>query len=580
MCWQVLLPDPLGTRQLKQHGYRELPTANPFFSTNAQPPPPLGIQCPIPSLQFSIFEPSKTTNKRIMKRLKLILVILLVAGTTMAQEKDPIVEAIIKEATENSQLEILGHELLDVIGPRLVGTPQMKQANDWAVAKYKGWGISAENQQWGEWRGWERGITHIDMLTPRVQSLDGMQLAWNPGTSAKGVTAEVMVLPEVNDSLSFQNWLPNVKGKFVMISMNQPTGRPDYNWEEFATDESFQKMKDNRDAQTKEWRANIGRTGYSSRSIIAALEEAGAAGIVASNWSRGFGVNKIFSARTKKIPTVDLELEDYGMLYRMAEYGDKPTIKVVAQSKELGAVPTFNTIAEIKGSEKPDEYVILSAHFDSWDGGTGATDNGTGTLVMMEAMRILKKMYPNPKRTILVGHWGSEEQGLNGSRAFVEDHPEIVKNVQAVFNQDNGTGRVVNLSGAGFLHSYEFLSRWLNAVPRDITQHIKTNFPGIPSGGGSDNASFVAAGAPAFSLSSLNWSYWNYTWHTNRDTYDKIIFDDVRSNAILTAILAYKASEDPDKTSTEKIILPINPRTGEQRTWPNQRSPTRKGGMN
>lgn len=506
--------------------------------------------------------------------------ILLVAGTTMAQEKDPIVEAIIKEATENSQLEILGHELLDVIGPRLVGTPQMKQANDWAVAKYKGWGISAENQQWGEWRGWERGITHIDMLTPRVQSLDGMQLAWNPGTSAKGVTAEVMVLPEVNDSLSFQNWLPNVKGKFVMISMNQPTGRPDYNWEEFATDESFQKMKDNRDAQTKEWRANIGRTGYSSRSIIAALEEAGAAGIVASNWSRGFGVNKIFSARTKKIPTVDLELEDYGMLYRMAEYGDKPTIKVVAQSKELGAVPTFNTIAEIKGSEKPDEYVILSAHFDSWDGGTGATDNGTGTLVMMEAMRILKKMYPNPKRTILVGHWGSEEQGLNGSRAFVEDHPEIVKNVQAVFNQDNGTGRVVNLSGAGFLHSYEFLSRWLNAVPRDITQHIKTNFPGIPSGGGSDNASFVAAGAPAFSLSSLNWSYWNYTWHTNRDTYDKIIFDDVRSNAILTAILAYKASEDPDKTSTEKIILPINPRTGEQRTWPNQRSPTRKGGMN
>ena len=94
--------------------------------------------------------------------------------------------------------------------------------------------------------------------------------------------------------------------------------------------------------------------------------------------------------------------------------------------------------------------MILSAHFDSWDGGTGATDNGTGTLTMMEAMRILKKIYPNPKRTIIVGHWGSEEEGLNGSRAFVEDHPEIVKNIQAVFNQDNGTGRVVgNLSWPG-----------------------------------------------------------------------------------------------------------------------------------
>jgi carboxypeptidase Q len=199
--------------------------------------------------------------------------------------------------------------------------------------------------------------------------------------------------------------------------------------------------------------------------------------------------------------------------------------------------------------------------------------------VMMEALRILKKMYPNPKRTILVGHWGSEEQGLNGSRAFVEDHPEIVKNMQALFNQDNGTGRVVKISGQGFLHSYDYLGRWLAAVPEDITKHIETTFPGRPSGGGSDYAAFVAAGAPGFSLSSLSWSYWNYTWHTNRDTYDKIVFDDVRNNAILTAILAYMASEDPERTSREQIILPVNSRTGKQQTWPTQRSPIRKGGL-
>jgi hypothetical protein len=385
-------------------------------------------------------------------------------------------------------------------------------------------------------------------------------------------------MPTIKDSLAFQTWLPNVKGKIVMISMKQPTGRPDYNWEEFATDESFAKMKAARDAQTKEWRANISRTGYTRRTIIAALEEAGASALVSSNWSKGFGVNKIFSARTKKIPTVDMALEDYAMLYRMVDYGDKPKINIIAKSKELGRVPTFNTIAEIKGTEKPEEYVILSAHFDSWDGGTGATDNGTGTLVMMEAMRILKKLYPNPKRTILAGHWGSEEQGLNGSRAFVEDHPEIVENMQALFNQDNGTGRVVRLSGGGFLHSYEYLTRWLDAVPSDVSKHIETDFPGIPGGGGSDYASFLAAGAPAFSLSSLNWSYWNYTWHTNRDTYDKIIFDDVRNNVILTAVMAYMASEDPNKTSREQIVLPINPRSGEQRTWPKPRSPQRKGG--
>ncbi|MBJ2174784.1 M20/M25/M40 family metallo-hydrolase [Aureibaculum sp. A20] len=514
-----------------------------------------------------------------MKKLSKLscIVALLLSVTFYAQESNPIIEGIVKEANENSQLERLAHEMLDVIGPRLVGSPQMKQANDWAVAQYGKWSISAKNEKWGEWRGWERGITHIDMVSPRIQTLDGTQLAWNPSTSKKGVTAEAIILPTVKDSMTFKNWLPNVKGKFVMISMNQPTGRPDYNWEEFATEESFKKMKEDRDAQTKAWRENMSHTGYNSRTIIAALEEAGAAGIITSNWSKGFGANKIFSARTKKIPTVDIELEDYGMLYRLAEYGNKPELKIVAESKELGAVPNFNTIAEIKGTEKPEEYVILSAHFDSWDGGTGATDNGTGTLVMMEAMRLLKKFYPNPKRTIIVGHWGSEEQGLNGSRAFVEDHPEIVKNIQAVFNQDNGTGRVVNLSGQGFLHSYDFLGRWLNAVPKDISKHIETNYPGAPGRGGSDYASFLAAGAPAFSLSSLSWSYWNYTWHTNLDTYDKIVFDDVRSNAILTAILTYMASEDEQSTPKDKIVLPMSRRTGEQMVWPTPRSPERKG---
>ena len=364
-----------------------------------------------------------------------------------------------------------------------------------------------------------------------------------------------------------------------MVAMKQPTGRPDDNWEEYATPESFEKMKSEREATTKAWKENLERSGYNFRSIILPLEKAGAVGIVDNNWSKGFGVDKIFGARTKKIPTVDLDLEDYTMLYRMVEHGDNPKIKVVAQSKDLGMVPTLNTIATIEGTEKPDEYVILSAHFDSWDGATGATDNGTGTLVMMEAMRILKKVYPHPKRTILVGHWGSEEQGLNGSSAFVADHPDIINNIQAVFNQDNGTGRVVSINGAGFLRSYDYLSRWLNAVPDTIRKHIETTFPGWPARGGSDNASFVAAGAPTFNLSSLSWAYWNYTWHTNRDTYDKIVFDDVQSNAILTAILVYMASEDPVQTSREKIVLPVDDKTGEPQTWPVTRKSERKGGM-
>jgi hypothetical protein len=514
-----------------------------------------------------------------MKKTILFFTLVLSSVLTIAQTPDPVVEAIVKEATENSQLEKLAHALLDRIGPRLVGTPQMQQAHDWALGTYSGWGIAARNEKWGEWRGWERGISHIDMVYPRVKSLEGMQLAWSPGTGGKTITADVILLPDAADSIAFQKWLPSAKGRFVMISMNQPTGRPDYNWEEFGTKESVEKMKTARTVQTDAWTNRIKKTGYNNKTLPVALEKAGAVGIVMSNWSKGFGVNKIFEAFTKNVPTVDISVEDYGLLYRLAESGSKPAISVRADAKEMGRVPTFNTLAEIKGTEKPDEYVMLSAHFDSWDGGTGATDNGTGTLTMMEAMRILKKVYPQPKRTILVGHWGSEEQGLNGSRAFVEDHPEIVQHLQALFNQDNGTGRVVSITGQGFLYAYEYIDRWLSKVPESIRKPIETKFPGIPGGGGSDFASFVAVGAPAFSLSSLNWSYFIYTWHTNRDTYDKVVFDDVRSNAILTAILAYMASEDPQTTSRERSILPINTKTGLPGPWPEQKKATRKGGV-
>ena len=521
--------------------------------------------------------PNYLHRKAVSVTAVFVIIGFLTATSVSAQS---VIDAIVKEETDNSQLKQLAHELFDQIGPRLVGTPLMKKANDWAVSKYTGWNISARNEQWGEWKGWDRGVTHIDMLSPRIHTLEGTQLAWSPATKAKGVTAGLIIIPDLADSAAFQQWLPNVKGKFVMISMCQPTGRPDDNWQEFGLKESIDKMKKDRTTQTTAWAARLKKTGYTSHALPVALEKAGALGIVSSNWSAGFGVDKIFAAYTQKIPTVDIALEDYTLLYRLVESGDNPIIRIQCESKELGTVPTFNTIAEIKGTEKPDEYVMLSAHFDSWDGGTGATDNGTGTLTMMEALRILKKVYPNPKRTILVGHWGSEEEGLNGSRAFVEDHPEIVKNLQALFNQDNGTGRVVNISGQGFLHAGEYLSKWLAAVPDTIRKRIVTSFPGRPGGGGSDFASFVAVGAPGFSLSSLNWSYFNYTWHTNRDTYDKIVFDDLQNNAMLAAMMVYMASEDPEKTSTEKAPLGNDPRTGQPVTWPAQVKAIRKGPVN
>lgn len=496
------------------------------------------------------------------------------AQNAVSQEKlNPVVQNFVNEVNNNSQLETMAYELLDGIGPRLIGTPEMLAANEWTANKLKSWDIEASLQQFGTWKGWQRGITHVDMTFPRMKSLSATQLAWSPATK-KAVEAEVIILPKVSSKAEFDRWISSVKGKVVLIAKYQKIGRSDDQIKEFATPELYEKLKKEKEQASKEYQNYIKSIGYNNETLPEALEKAGAAGIAISNWTGIMGANRIFEAKTKNIPMFDIELEDYGMLYRMAENGAKPKIRMELKSKILPEAKSFNTIGMIKGKEKPDEYVILSAHLDSWDGAQGATDNGTGVLTMLEAMRILKKYYPDNKRTIIVGLWGSEEQGLNGSRSFVADHPEIVKGVQAVFNQDNGTGRVVNIGGQGFVHAYDYLGKWLNAVPKNIKSQIKTDFPGTPGGGGSDHASFVAAGVPSFGLGSLNWGYFGYTWHTTKDTYDKIIFDEVKSNVILTATLAYMASEDPEFSNREKRAMPLDDK-GQITKWPEVRKAVR-----
>jgi hypothetical protein len=469
---------------------------------------------------------------------------------------DPVIRRIWDEGMNNSQVARLGQVLSDSIGPRLTGSPGIKRGNDWLASTYAAWGVEAKNEQYGTWKGWRRGTTHIDLIEPRVRTLEGMMLAWSGGTANKDVIGDVIVLPEFADSSAFVAWLPQARGKFVLVSMLQPTCRPDDNWERFALPETLDRMRKARTDAQSAWQRRIQGTGYGTGLgtgfLGLRLEQAGVAGVIASNWSRGWGVQKVFDSRTTKVPSLDLSCEDYGLLYRLADNRQGPRIRVRADAEFLGEVPVFNTIARVTGTQKPNEYIVLSAHFDTWDGGSGTTDNGTGTVVMMEALRILKQVYPTPKRTIVVGHWGGEEQGLNGSRAWAKDHPEVVQGLQALFNQDNGTGRIANFSASGFTTASGNLARWMASIPTDIARHVNLSFPGAPSGGGSDNASFVCHGAPAFGLGALDWSYSQYTWHTQRDTYDKMVVEEVRNNAVLVAMLTYLASEDPETLSRDR----------------------------
>ena len=508
---------------------------------------------------------------------------------------NPILQRIWDEGTHRSQVETLSQTLFDSLGPRLTGSPNLKAASDWMIAMYGLWGIPAHAEQYGTWLGWRRGVSHLDLIRPRVRSLDATMLSWSPGTPrGRAVEGPVIVLPDLADSAAYAAWLPQVKGKFVAISFPQPTCRPDEVWQEnTGADQEmrmrarfmggrmpptlYDQMREERAAADSAWRARITKSGYTTRTLPAALDAAGAAGILTSQWTGGYGAVRIFSTNTKQAPTFSIGCADYGLVARLAEHDQGPVLRAQADAEFLGNQPTINTIAEIKGTEKPDEYVILSAHFDSWDGGSGATDNGTGTIIMMEAMRILKAVYPNPKRTILVGHWNSEEQGLNGSAAFETDHPEIVKGIQALFNQDNGTGRIASISPLGMVGASEFLGKWVGELPSELTRGLRLDLPGSPSGGGTDHASFICAGVPAFSLGSDPWDYFSYTWHTNMDNYDMVVMQNVRQNAVLTAMLAYLAADDPATVPRDQRIMPVNPRTGRQGTWPVCRDGARTG---
>jgi hypothetical protein len=459
----------------------------------------------------------------------------------------------------------LAQTFFDSIGPRLTGTPQGTQASDWVIKTYKSWGIDARREQYGTWRGWRRGVSHIDLIKPRVRSLEAMTLGYSPSTGGKDVVAGTIILPMVQDSAEFVKWLPNAKGKFVLISAAYPTCRPEDEWAAQATPESKARMDTTIVKLVGDWTTRIRNTGYPvtagnpTGNLGLRLEKGGAAGVIVSNLASptggAWGTWTVYDTKNKTTPAIAMSCEDYGLLYRLTERKQGPELRVNAQSESLGEVPVFNTLGTIRGNEKPNEYILLSAHFDSWDGSQGATDNGTGTIMMMEAMRILKQAYPHPKRTIMVGHWPGEEQGLNGSHAYAYDHPEIVRAIQAGFNQDNGTGRIQTTSGVGLPDGGAHMQAWLAKLPQEFQQQVRYTGVGAPATGGTDNASFDCYGAPVFGLGAVGWDYGSYTHHTNRDSFDKIVFDDLKSNATLAAMLAYLASEDPTFITRERTDL-------------------------
>ena len=498
-----------------------------------------------------------------------------IAGAQTFRSADSVIRKMWQVGMEQSQTETLAQVLVDSIGPRLSGTAGFQSAVDWLERTYKAWGVPARQERYGTWRGWRQGTVHMQLIAPRAQNLEVELLAWSPGTGNRPVEGSVVVIPELADSNAARQWLGTLRGKFVLVSSPEIMCRAPQELERYARRETITNLNTRRVETQRAIGARFRALAPANvepqdmnRAVYARLDSAGVIGVASLTWSQGWGVNKIFGANTRRAPSVDLSCEDYGLLYRLASKNQGPRVRLTVDAEAMPAeVPMFNVVAELRGTELPNEYVLLSAHLDSWHGATGATDNGTGTITMLEAMRILKEAYPRPRRTIIAGHWGGEEQGTIGSRSFAEDHPEVVNGLQVAFNQDNGTWRVEILEAQGFLKAGANLAKWVAQLPAEMTDSVRLQVPGPQANTGSDHTSFVCRPAPAFRLQSSYSEYRQYTWHTNRDTYDKIVFDDLKNNATMAAMLAYAASEDPERTSRELSTLPSLP-NGQPRPWP------------
>ena len=500
-----------------------------------------------------------------------------------------------KEGRDNSQIMRTMHYLTDVYGPRLTGSPNHKAAGEWAVKQMTEWGFS--NGRLEPWEfghpGWLNERFSGFIVSPVKDSLVGEVLAWTPSTNGT-VTADAVqiVVPNRPTEAELAAWIketaPRLKGRIVLVgphtavpvSLTKSPLRRDY--------DELRRQYDPNAPDQPAGRAGRGgggrgqqeqRPGALAPAVVntrveAMLVEAGAV-VRLNDAGRDHGQIRAFNNRTfditKTVPTVVLRNEDYGRIARLLASDMPVTLEfnIVNQTYPDG-ITSYNAVAEIPGTDKADEVVMLGGHLDSWHSATGATDNAIGCAVMMEAARILKALGVQPRRTIRVALWGGEEQGLLGSKAYVKEHfgtfespkPEFHK-FAGYFNVDSGTGRIRGASVFGPPEAAAVL-REVFAPFEDLG--IMGALPTTSRrSGGTDSTSFNEAGLPGIGLSQDPIEYNSYTWHTNLDTYERIIEDDVKKSAVAIAAAVYHLAmrdEMLPRFSKDKMPKPPAARTG------------------
>jgi hypothetical protein len=460
-----------------------------------------------------------------------------------------IIEQIRDEGFNRSQIEELGGYLTDVIGPRLTGSPAMKRANEWTASKLGEWGLeNVKVEPWGEFgRGWDRVSYRGRFVEPFVQPLNAQPVAWTGST--KGLVTGNAVIVEAESVADLARYKGKLKNAFVLM---QAPAEIDPEFEPWTRRLPLDELLNNPweivpptvAGQPQAYRQDQMERMRRMRELQAAIGEMaraeGAAAILnPSPWTYGIlrvgGANGRDPKQPTPLPTLVVGHEQYGQIWRNVKRGVPVKLEVEIRNqfheKDLNS---YNTLADLPGTDKADEYVMLGAHLDSWHTGTGATDNAAGSIVMMEAMRILKAVGVEPKRTIRIALWSGEEQGLLGSRGWVRNNEALWPKISAYVNVDNGTGKLRGIwsqSNEKVIPIFEQILSPFKDLDVVITRHGNT--------GGTDHLAFDAVGVPGFNFIQDPIEYSLRTHHSNADTFERLVIDDLKQAAVVVASTVY-----------------------------------------
>jgi carboxypeptidase Q len=531
----------------------------------------------------------------LMKRSRLACVLIAVCffvAPVWSQEKLDLetITRIRYEGFRNSKVMELASGLMDSIGERLTGSPNMKKANEWTRDQLTAIGLSnAHLESWGPFgRGWANQYVNARMTSPDIVPLIVYAKAWTPGTN--GVVQGKCVRVNIEDKKDFDKYKGKLAGMIVIFGPDAEV-KP-------ITEAPYRRLSDDDLNKRAEYEIPGERPPFRFADFLKRLQfqkdvnqfladEKVLAVIDHSRGTAGGGTVFVQSGgsyktgETTTVPQLTMASEHWSRIARLLQQKKDVTLELNVTNMFYDDDPMqYDTLAEIPGTDKKDEIVMLGAHLDSWHAGTGATDNGAGSVVMMEAVRILKALDIKPRRTIRIGLWSGEEQGLLGSQHYVEQHfgsrppmddpnmkgmptllrreagpvsvkPEQAK-ISAYFNVDNGTGRIRGVYLQENAAVAPIFEAWMKPF-KDLGMTTLT----MRNTGGTDHQSFDAVGIPGFQFIQDPIEYETRTHHSNMDVYDRLQPEDLKQAAVIVASFVYDAAMRDQMLPRKPIEKPL-----------------------